>query len=905
MRLKHLAKRGLALLLCGSMLACVFTGCGNTENDDEQIQETVLYSAAIDGTFATEQTNPSLTITLTNTEAGKNLTADMFTLDGAFSHLIVTNVSGSGSNIHLSTEGTVVPNSSCSGIVKLSEAASEAATELRAEAPVEIRTAYIDETSYQFSSSAMTFDIVLANDTFKDYAPKITVADYTAAVVSVSDDKTRAAVSVTLAGASTDEKAANVNGKELTVSADSVSSGNAYTMSIALAQTAVNAYVDYISSEGSIHTADVYLYIRNGKANLSKNDIALYGDFANAAVSSLEKVTDGQYKATITFTAALSGEYELNGELSVAAGKLTNVWGSTNTDAVYCGLHYTNAADRGETIDAILQFVADHKDTLDKISTVGSAVSGVAGVFSGVQTILQVCGVLETTDDKLEKINRQMEMMNATMSELNDKMGNLSSQMTNQIVTVNEQNYQTLATASQAAWTAFTTDHLNQLNSVLNQYNSAYYNALLQYVYDAEEYEIIIYRTADGGVTLPNPNSKDKSIDIEGAKITETETIVLGFELTNVEEKLAANQGRVYPEIMHDIELALCDMYDAEYLEEVLGALSMDLSYKAVQSVGAQKIVDTFVNCCYGLAGSTGGVKPSAAVITPIDNYIQLLSCFYNFESEAKTDIQTMQTYLLSILLKGKSLATLAEGYAPNLTYDTVNSYKWAVDEVNSACDMHDLSGYAPSAKIPEIRRPKDAGSYDQYCYVTASKIKYRNLVIASSKFGNFTAWNYSADEQLTNESQLMIMQNRWNRLHKTNATTHSTFESYMKANFSKDMRTQFLTKHFEEKGYSADNSINLKCVGESGDYFSVGTKYNIGSSGDIEEKYFSRLKKIVGTHYNISNQKISDFIAAHAVYTESHWYWRTSEDAYFVSEGYTWADKRNVNYAYSGLLIG
>ncbi len=887
-------KKIVSLLLVFVMLLSfisVLSSCKDKDGSNIQAENPVVCSARIDGSFVAGQTNPKLAITLSNTSASEKLTEDMFTLDGSFKHLNVTNVSGSGNNIHLTTEGQIIASSSCSGIVKLDANATISDMELRAEIPVELRSAYIDENTYKYTNAAVSFDVVLTTDTFQTATPNITIEDHTATVIAVSDDYTRATMSVALKGNSMDEKMARLSGKTVTVAADSAASGDAYTMSVAIARASVNAYVDYIANLENAYTAELYLYVSNGTASLVKEDIAFYGDFAGASVSSLEKVSDNEYRAVVMLPADdLDKEYELNGELSVAAGKLTSAWESSNPEAVYCNLYYTNAANKGETLDSIMAFVAEHKSVFDTISNVGSAVSGIAGVFSGAQTILQICGVLETTDDRLDKINQQLELLNATMNEINEKIGNLSGQMTAQLVAVSEQNYQTLAISSQAGWTTFANDHLNKLTSTINQYNSAYNDALLYYIYNADEYKLVIYKDAEGNITIPNSNSEKKNIDIVGAKIVSAEPIVLGQALPDIEAKLMKYKGRVYPDIMDDIKEVLSDSYEKALLEEYVQALILELSYKAVQKVGAQNMVETFVNFCYSLAGSTNGLKPPKAAVTPIDNYINLLSVFYNFESEAATDVEAMQAHLLTLLLKGKVLATLASGYAPNLDYDTTNSYLWAVDEVNSACALHNL----------------EAG-YKEYCYVTSSPLQHKHSGIRMQIHHFLGNDNHSGKEPLVNESQLMIMQNRWHRLYKGGNTSYDTFEKYLKAHFDETIQKRFLTKHYEMKSYTADNSITLECIYSKGSYFDTGKKYTIGSSGDRNAKYFSELKKAVGMTYNIEARTTNDLICAVAEYYEDQWYWMftTSEKAWLVSPDPDWTWENQREYSFSILIVG
>ena len=461
----------LSVILCVCMLLPILASCTNKDKGGdkalfwETLAERLSCSASIVGTYATGDVNPVITVTLDNTVAAAGLTKDMITLTGLFEGLEITGVSGSERTITIVTSGTIAVSAPFLAGVDLAEGATNSGVALSAACEVAYRSVYVKQDSFALAGGVLTFDAVVANDTVTLSVNDTLKAEDTSFMVkAVSEDKSTVTLGVATSASDLDAAIAAINGKTLEIPADKMASANAYALTVCAISASVGGSVDYIEATDTANTysATAILFVKNGvwHRTLEASDITFGGDFDGATITSVAK-NGNVYE--ITFTCVKENldldDLVLNGGVTISAGKVQNAWGTTlaENDAE---LTYVTGLDRGQTWDAIKLFVQANKSTFKTIGTVGSAVGGVASAATGVVKILELAGVIESTDAKIDNIKREMQYMNQSLQLIDEKMNTLGQAIaTGTADTITAVHKNTYLTASNG-WNTFLTSYV-------------------------------------------------------------------------------------------------------------------------------------------------------------------------------------------------------------------------------------------------------------------------------------------------------------------------------------------------------------------------------------------------------------------------------------------------------------
>ena len=669
----------------------------------EVIEEYISYSATISGEYATGDVNPVITVTLENTVSAAGLTKEMITLTGLFEGLEITSVSGSESTITSVTSGTVAVATPFFAGVELAEGATNSGVELTADCEVAYRSAYVKQDSFALASGVLTFDAVIVSDTVTLAVNDTLTADgITYTVKAVSEDKTTVTLGVATTASDLDSAIAEINGKTLEIPANKTASANAHTLTIYAISASVGGSIDYIEETKTANTysATAILFVKNGVWNgtLTTSDITFGGDFDGATVTSVTKDGDS-YEAVSTFVKeGLDLEdVSLNGAVTIVANKVKNAWGTTlaENDAE---LTYVTGLDRGETWDAIKAFVELHKGSFDTIKTVGSAVSGVASAASGVVTILQLAGVMESTDSRLDDISQQIEVVDQEIKDLDAKVSRLSQAITvGNSTIIDKTDYNIYLTASNG-WNNFKGTYVASLETIVEKYSIAYNAYILNWISKANEEGIDVYLVErsvpktdkdgkpvyEGGkqvyetvieVTLPHPLfSSSNQYAVDGEKIIGIGTYRLENSLDDIVSKVMKNKGALYDGYWDDISkgdnTVVAISGDEITFENYLDAVKLAAALHALNTVGAGEILGAYKNFCNAFTGQNGGIS-----MKPLDYYYTMVSSYYNFYGEAKNDIENVHSWIGTLLLKYSGIATLAATYTIGADASSINTY--------------------------------------------------------------------------------------------------------------------------------------------------------------------------------------------------------------------------------------
>ena len=867
--------------------------------NSEVIEEYISYSATISGEYATGDVNPVITVTLENTVAAAGLTKEMITLTGLFEGLEITSVSGSESTVTIVTSGTIAAATPFFAGVELAEGATNSGVALSADCEVAYRSAYVKQDSFALASGILTFDAVIASDTVTLAVNDTLTADgITYTVKAVSEDKTTVTLGVATTASDLDSAIAEINGKALEIPANKTASANAHTLTVYAFSASVGGSIDYIeeTSTANTYSATAILFVKNGVWNgtLTASDITLGGDFDGATVTSVAKDGDSY---EIVFTFVKEGldldDISLEGTATIAANKVKNAWGTTlaENDAT---LTYVTGLDRGETWDAIKAFVDSQKGNFETIKTVGSAVSGIASAAGGVVSILEIIGVLESTDDKLDNINERLDMLSEQLAETDAKVERLGQMMAVDAADqLNATQWNTYLVANNG-WNSFLSSYVAPLSNMLNDYKMACNDYMLNYINQAGRTDsITVYIDENGKVTLPGTID---GYSIDGLEISAVIECSLSAELSEIKQKVIKNKGRLYAGYWDEIkatEISLKNS-DGEPITSIskadyFTAVEIQCALYAMNTVGVNNILNTYKNFCDAIAGNVGGSSGGKSSLTPLDYYTQMMSMYYNFYCEAKNDIDTTRAWLDGLLYRAADVATLAYDYTPSAEEGLINQkYELACNEINSERhEKADMFCYIVNAEL-DVRRVygwvghcladgvPEFKDYDDHYLYEQNKIEWKDQ-----------RWFHVNNSKHMGEKDILLLQSRYKRLRDNGIIESADFETYLKdlglTRYGGTPDVVIITGNAQVKNTPKDNSVTATIYYDDGDWYKVGDKIKIGNGDKVSAEYFSGkglyldLIKLDGT------VKTSCCVNSSVRYDEDHFYWRRAE--YYLLE--------------------
>lgn len=950
--------------------------CSGSYRTADSIEEQVSYSAEISGEYTVGDSDPVIIVNLENTVAADNINTEMLKLTGLFSALKIASVMASGNTLTITTKGSIPNETPLTAGVDIAAEATNSGEALSASCSVEYRGLYVDQASYAFEKNILTFDVILSGDTWKlSSGDKISSDDIALTFKTLSEDKQTATFSTPVTAENLDDALSKITGTTITVTADKLDGGIEQTLTISTAKAELGVVIDYIDETDTAdrYKADAIIYAKNGTfGEITESDISFAGDFADAKTESVEK-DDTVYTASFTFTAkdVNTDEMDFSGTAKLSAGKMINSWDTKSGEAT-CEAVYVTGIDRGETLEAIKAFVAANKGTFDTISTVGSTIGGVVSAAQGVITVLELCGVVESTNDKLDSIRGEIKTVQQEIQALDNKIGRLGNTLAQQndtiISSVDKGIYQTAS----GNWNDFLTGYVVPLSNTVSDYQSAYNSYMLNYISKSGASDsITVYIDSDGNVTLPGTMD---GYSIDGKKLNSEEVYHLSAPLTDVKEKVLANNNRLYNGYWNDLtekysfdtsknkgqdsynqlhslldadnkenmkdfntsrynfavymvkergmtEKGLSSNFNIWFLsgnsgkvheayeilqegnyyysddkiayvgnsktipwksgeglildsnnssditistEQYFLAVQLDAAYYALDKVGTKNILNSYTNFCYMIGGKVANSPISAATITPLDNYYQMMSMFYNFYSESEDDINSMQSWLYSFLVESSGIATLACQYTPSVDKDTVKkAYEFASNELETNDGDHTVANNS------------------QYCYIVGKTLAvdrvyenfaFEKVFLVTTAYGST---HYTFPSSYMTWSDITVMQNRYTMLKSTGVTTASTFVDYLLAFglITQDMKDAYvITEKPEQSNIPMDNSVILHTYskGSGTKWFTVGDSIAIGSNGKRKSKYYTCAIQLTGETHSLDGNDTQKLLVAYAKYYET-----------------------------------
>lgn len=381
-----------------------------------------------------------LTLELSEGEYADGVSKEDVALSGSFANLTVADLSVSGKNLTMQLTGEIVKDESSnvylSGGVSL--APSAVVNNVKAMAvylPVDDALVYLDAAKLTAENGKITVPILLGGYRFTD---KAAAGSFQMDGASISGfekkSDTEGVLTLNVPGVSDkNSAAAALDNKTLTVAADAVGTSEALTVEADLAGADFYPVFDYAEEKDGKYNITLILYANAGTFadTLENGMVSFADDFKETSVVSLTRTGDttAELKITLPSNGVSVEEMNLNGTVKLAAGALVSRWGdSTAQETSYTREYKQESMGRIFTpmeLGQIKDIVGGFGNTI--WGTVSSVGGGIVSGASGIYSVLEMVGVIESEKAKLDKIYDAVCEIHNQLSDVQSKLGKIQN----------------------------------------------------------------------------------------------------------------------------------------------------------------------------------------------------------------------------------------------------------------------------------------------------------------------------------------------------------------------------------------------------------------------------------------------------------------------------------------------
>lgn len=675
--------------------------------DNISLEKSTTPEAKITTNLKNGQENPTLELKLTNAKASEKIKPEDITLSGAFENLKATSVTSDGDTITIKTEGEVEVTSAAYGYVQLSENATDAGAKILAMLEVENLDAYIDAESFALENGLLSFDVdvygkklEISND---ELAPLVTLEGYKVDSVKISDDKTSFRLYVKTDKSSIDDAVSALNGKALEIDSKAVGGDGIYVEITASCSSlgGVIKTLDKPEGDSDKFKATAQLFARNGELKeLSKSDIKFSGDFEGAEVTSV-KNTDNGCDIEFTFSADKNRTI-FNGYAEISEGKLVDLWG-TKSDNNSAGLSYafeTSKAD-GNAIDNLVEKFSNYssEDLINDIVNIATIIQSttLSEFYSGdfVGAIFSLLGVDSGSDGETAEILSIVTDIKTMVNNLDCEIKDLKSTVEEYGDDIIAESKKNTLIALESKWSAFNTNYVEKLDKTVNSYISNCRRSLVDYIRSDHGSELKLYYDKDGKLAIPDKNNSSYSVDAKKIDTSKTVTIKLDDDTFQSCDEVFAKRGFKYSDelvkaLKTDLGNAVKKMNEngdksIEYTDDtgdiLYGYIYMQMSFKNLTNDFMNNIRNDYVNFCKQ-------IYEGQAILNTFD---EMMKYKYNFQSEAKQDMENIRKSLLVMLYNYGITASFVEKYDTSTdNKDITEANHKAIDYIKNHSGLYD-----------------------------------------------------------------------------------------------------------------------------------------------------------------------------------------------------------------------
>lgn len=673
--------------------------------DNISLEKSTTPEAKITTNLKNGQENPTLELKLTNAKASEKIKPEDITLSGAFENLKATAVTSDGDTITIKTEGEVEVTSAAYGYVQLSENATDAEAKILAMLEVDNLDAYIDAESFALGNGLLSFDVdvygknlEISND---ELAPLVTLEGYKVDSVKISDDKTSFRLYVKTEKSSIDDAVSALNGKALEIDSKAVGGDGIYVEITASCSSlgGVIKTLDKPEGDSDKFKATAQLFARNGELKkLSKSDIKFSGDFEGAEVTSV-KNTDNGCDIEFTFSADKNRTI-FNGYAEISEGKLVDLWG-TESDNNSAGLSYAFETSKagGNAIDNLVEKFSNYssEDLINDIVNIATIIQSttLSEFYSGdfVGAIFSLLGVDSGSEGDTAEILSIVTDIKTMVNNLDCEIKDLKSTVEEYGDDIIAESKKNTLIALESKWSAFNTNYVEKLDKTVNSYISNCHRSLVDYIRSDHGNELKLYYDKDGKLAIPDKNNSAYSVDAK--KISKTVTIKLDDDTFQSCDEVFAKRGFKYSDelvkaLKTDLGNAVKKMNEngdksIEYTEKtgdiLYGYIYMQMSFKNLTNDFMNNIRNDYVNFCKQ-------IYEGQAILNTFD---EMMKYKYNFQSEAKQDMENIRKSLLVMLYNYGITASFVEKYDTSTdNKDITEANHKAIDYIKNHSGLYD-----------------------------------------------------------------------------------------------------------------------------------------------------------------------------------------------------------------------
>ena len=349
-----------------------------------------------------------VTLALKGSEYIEKIDQKDITLGDAFEKLNINSISASGTNLTMQLSGSLKKNEvglyQWGTIGVKPSGINDAYQTVTAKVEVKTDGAYIDNSTLKYDGGKITAELKVygaadVNKLKKDdlkidgaIVESLEKKDDNTALVTLSADKIE----------SLNDFADKIGGKKMTV--------GDYKTEAAVYQASFYPVFDYIEEDGNNFKLTLKLYADNGTFDKAlKTDAVSFGKgFENAKLESVKLEEDNV--AALILSVPAKGQktdnFSINGEVTLAKGALTNIWGDkTSREASFTRKYSNESLGKDVTLNAdtlleIQKYTRGLNTVFGSICYYGSAAGS---VYSLAKSILEATGVLESDHVKVMK----------------------------------------------------------------------------------------------------------------------------------------------------------------------------------------------------------------------------------------------------------------------------------------------------------------------------------------------------------------------------------------------------------------------------------------------------------------------------------------------------------------------
>lgn len=673
--------------------------------DNICLEKSTTPEAKITTNLKNGQENPTLELKLTNAKASEKIKPEDITLSGAFENLKATAVTSDGDTITIKTEGEVEVTSAAYGYVQLSENATDAGAKILAMLEVDNLDAFIDAESFALENGLLSFDVDVYGKKLEisddELAPLVTLEGYKVDSVKISDDKTSFRLYVKTEKSSLDDAVSALNGKALEIDSKAVGGDGIYVEITASCSSlgGVIKTLDKPEGDSDKFKATAQLFARNGELKeLSKSDIKFSGDFEGAEVTSV-KNTDNGCDIEFTFSADKNRTI-FNGYAEISEGKLVDLWG-TESDNNSAGLSYafeTSKAD-GNAIDNLVEKFSNYssEDLINDIVNIATIIQSatLSEFYSGdfIGAIFSLLGVDSGSDGETAEILSIVTDIKTMVNNLDCEIKDLKSTVEEYGDDIISESKKNTLIALESKWSAFNTNYVEKLDKTVNSYISNCRRSLVEYIRSDHGSELKLYYDNEGKLAIPDKNNSAYSVDAK--KISKTVTIKLDDDTFQSCDDVFGKKGFKYSDelvkaLKTDLGNAVKKMNEngdksIEYTDDtgeiLYGYIYMQLSFKNLTSDFMNNIRNDYVNFCKQ-------IYEGQAILNTFD---EMMKYKYNFQSEAKQDMENIRKSLVVMLYNYGITASFVEKYDTSTdNKDITEANHKAIDYIKNNDGLYD-----------------------------------------------------------------------------------------------------------------------------------------------------------------------------------------------------------------------